>query len=134
MEYDHTVDQVADQNTIIASEPQSEVLDPAAIHAIASEMPHDEIIMDLTELFKVLGDPTRAKVLFALEKKELCVGDIAALLDMSSSAISHQLRMLKQNRLLRARRDGKQIYYSLHDHHVSQLFEAGMEHVQEIWG
>ena len=109
------------------------VVDPQAVERISREMPDDEIIGDLSELFKVLGDPTRAKILFALEEDELCVGDIAVLMDMNQSAISHQLRLLKRNRLLRARRDGKQIYYTLHDEHVSQLYAAGMEHVRELF-
>ncbi len=109
------------------------VLDPKAVCAIGEAMPKDDVIGDLAELFKVLGDPTRAKILFALEKGELCVGDIAILLDMNQSAISHQLRLLKRNRLLRSRRDGKQVYYTLHDDHVSQLFAAGLEHVSEIF-
>lgn len=108
--------------------------DPAAIKRIQDRMPAEEMITDMAELFKILGDPTRAKILFALEKEELCVGDIAGLLGMSQSAISHQLRSLKQNRLLRARRDGKQVFYTLHDQHVSQLIDAAMEHILEMWG
>ncbi len=110
------------------------VQDAKAIRRISKDMPPEEIVQDLADLFKVLGDPTRIKILFALEKEALCVGDIAYLLGMSHSAISHQLRLLKQYRLLRARRDGKQIYYSLHDHHINDLFASGVEHVQEIFG
>lgn len=122
---------LADNEVDLSFMDMTAVMDPDAIRAIAADMPPEDIIGDLADLFKVLGDQTRAKILFALEKEELCVGDIAALLDMNQSAISHQLRLLKQSRLLRARRDGKQIYYSLHDDHVSILFAAGMEHVQE---
>ena len=111
----------------------STVLDPVALRVISDVMPDEDLIGDLAELFKVLGDPTRAKILFALEKGELCVGDIAVLLDMNQSAISHQLRLLKRNRLLRSRREGKQVFYSLHDDHVSLLFAAGLEHVREIF-
>lgn len=109
------------------------VQNPEAIKRIQDRMPPEELIADMAELFKVLGDPTRARILFALEKEELCVGDIATLLGMSQSAISHQLRFLKQNRLLKARREGKQIYYTLHDHHISLLIDAGMEHIQEMF-
>lgn len=109
------------------------VQNPEAIKRIQDRMPPEELIADMAELFKVLGDPTRARILFALEKEELCVGDIATLLGMSQSAISHQLRSLKQNRLLKARREGKQIYYTLHDHHISLLIDAGMEHIQEMF-
>lgn len=106
--------------------------DAAAVKRIQTRMPADSFITDAAELFRVLGDPTRAKILFALKKEELCVGDIASLLGMSQSAISHQLRSLKEHRFLRARRAGKLVYYSLHDHHISQLLEAGLEHVAEI--
>lgn len=106
--------------------------DAAAVKRIQTRMPADALISDAAELFRVLGDPTRAKILFALEKEELCVGDIASLLGMSQSAISHQLRSLKEHRFLRARRAGKLVYYSLHDYHISQLLDAGLEHVAEI--
>lgn len=109
------------------------VLNPEDLRVISEAMPDEDLIGDLAELFKVLGDPTRAKILFALEKGELCVGDIAILLNMNQSAISHQLRLLKRNRLLRSRRDGKQVFYFLHDDHVSLLFAAGLEHVREIF-
>lgn len=106
--------------------------DAVAVKRIQARMPADAIITDTAELFKVLGDRTRAKILFALKKEELCVGDIASLLGMSQSAISHQLRSLKEHRFLRVRRAGKLVYYSLHDHHISQLLDAGLEHVAEL--
>lgn len=86
---------------------------------------------DLAEFYKIMGDPTRVSILNALSISELCVCDIAALLDMSHSAISHQLKWLKQARLVKNRRESKKIYYSLNDHHIKQIFALGMEHIKE---
>ena len=86
---------------------------------------------DLAELFKVFGDSTRISIMFALLKHELSVGDIADALDMNASAISHQLRVLKQARLVSSRREGKTVYYSLADDHVKTIFYHAMEHVME---
>ena len=94
-------------------------------------MPDDELILDAAELFKVFGDSTRAKIICALTISEMCVCDIAALLSMTSSAISHQLRILKQARIVRSRRDGKIIYYSLDDAHIKQLFDTATDHLKE---
>lgn len=95
--------------------------------------PHiaDETLYNLAELFKVFGDPTRLRILYILTKKELCVQDIADELSMTQSAISHQLRILKQNSLVKFRREGKTIYYSLADDHVSTIMNQGLEHVCE---
>ena len=86
---------------------------------------------DLAEVFKVFGDSTRIKILYVLFEAELCVCDIAQLLNMTQSAISHQLRILKQNRLVKNRRDGKSVFYSLADSHVKTIISQGMEHIQE---
>jgi DNA-binding transcriptional ArsR family regulator len=85
----------------------------------------------LAELFSAIGDPTRLRILHALEQKETCVGDLSAGLDLSESAISHQLGLLRALRLVRARREGRHVYYRLDDNHVSALISAGMEHVSE---
>jgi len=85
----------------------------------------------LTEIFRVLGDPTRVRILEALSRAELCVSDIAAQLDVTESAVSHQLRLLRSSRIVRARRDGRLIYYALDDQHVLALFRQGLRHVQE---
>ena len=85
----------------------------------------------LAETFKVLGDPTRARILLALSVRELCVCDLADLLGVSQSAVSHQLRLLRAHRLVRFRRDGKLVYYSLDDDHVRTLFAEGLRHVKE---
>jgi len=115
---------------------QIEKCDCAVIHEdivqkIKSQMLPDETLFDLAELFKVFGDSTRIKILWALEKEEMCVCDIAVLLNMTQSAISHQLRVLKQANLVRYRRDGKVVYYSLNDDHVKTIFDQGLAHVNE---
>ncbi len=97
----------------------------------------EEIIKDfnsgsISELFKVFGDTTRVKILYALFAAEMCVCDIAVLLNMSQSAISHQLRVLKQARLVKFRRQGKVVYYSLNDEHVKQIFDQGLTHINEL--
>ena len=93
--------------------------------------PADEEVYYLAEFFKVLGDATRIKILYALLEGELCVNDIASKLSMSQSSISHQLRVLKQNRLVKFRREGKTIYYALADHHVVTILSQGLEHIEE---
>jgi len=91
----------------------------------------DDVVYDLAELFKTMGDPTRIKILYALKERELCVCDLSELLDMSSSAISHQLRVLRNNKLVKYRKEGRSVYYSLDDDHVMCLFGQGLEHVLE---
>jgi DNA-binding transcriptional ArsR family regulator len=85
----------------------------------------------LTEIFRVLGDPTRVRILDTLSNAELCVGEISRRLEVSESAISHQLRLLRSRRIVRSRRDGRLIYYALDDRHVLALFKQGLRHVQE---
>jgi ArsR family transcriptional regulator, lead/cadmium/zinc/bismuth-responsive transcriptional repressor len=94
-------------------------------------IPEEETLYDLAELFKVFGDSTRIKILCALFQAEMCVCDIAALLSMSQSAISHQLRVLKQARLVKYRKEGKVVYYSLDDDHVKHIFDQGLIHINE---
>ena len=88
-------------------------------------------LYDLAELFKVFGDSTRIRILYALFEHEVNVNDIAEQLNMTASAVSHQLRILKQNKLIKSRREGKQIYYSLADDHVKTIMAMGMEHIEE---
>lgn len=90
-----------------------------------------DILYEMAELFKVFGDSTRTSILSALSMGELCVGDLSSLLNLSLSAISHQLRILKGSKLVRARRSGKEIYYSLADNHVVKILEMAREHVEE---
>lgn len=94
-------------------------------------MPTDELLIDLADLYKVFGDYSRIRILYLLMQEEVCVQDIADTLDMTQSAVSHQLKILKQNKLVRARRDGKSMYYSLADHHVSSILDMGREHLLE---
>lgn len=101
------------------------------VNNIKDDMPEDEFLFDMAELFKVFGDSTRMKIINALLKNELCVGELASITNTSSSAISHQLRILKQAKLVKYRRNGKTIYYSLDDEHVSQIYEIGEKHLKE---
>ena len=105
------------------------VIHREVVERVAKAMPREEKLYDLAELFKVFGDSTRIKILCALQQEEMCVCDIAALLGMTHSAISHQLRILKQAGLVKFRRDGKVVYYSLDDEHVSNIFAQGFAHV-----
>lgn len=105
--------------------------DTELITRIAETMPKDEVLYDLAELYKVFGDCTRIKILYALFEAEMCVSDIAELLCMTPSAISHQLGVLKRARLVRYRREGKTIFYSLADEHVRTIIGQGMDHIEE---
>lgn len=98
---------------------------------IKSKIPQSDVIDDVSELFKVLGDSTRTKILFVLERGELCVSDICECVDMTKYAVSHQLRILKASKLVKSRREGREIIYSLDDDHVSQIFDCAMVHVTE---
>ncbi|MCP4133415.1 MAG: helix-turn-helix transcriptional regulator [bacterium] len=101
------------------------------IISLKNSMPPNDTLIDLAEFFKVFGDPTRVRIIYALANVEMCVCDIASLLEMEQSAISHQLRKLKQARLVKQRREGKSIFYSLNDEHVKRIFDMGLEHVEE---
>lgn len=101
------------------------------VKKVTSEMPTEDVLFDLSELFKVFGDSTRIRILYCLFESEMCVCDIATLLNMTQSAISHQLSVLKKNKLIQSRRDGKAIFYSLADSHVRTILGQGVEHVTE---
>lgn len=110
--------------------------DCTAIHndivdKVKENIPNEETLYDLAELYKAFGDTTRIKILYALFASEMCVCDIAVLLNMTQSAISHQLRVLKQARLVKFRKDGKVVYYSLDDEHVKHIFDQGLHHISE---
>jgi DNA-binding transcriptional ArsR family regulator len=107
------------------------VIHEDVIASVKKKMPEETVLMDLADLFKVFGDSTRVKILCALMRSEMCVCDISALLGMSKSAISHQLRTLRQTRLVKYRREGKVVYYSLEDEHVGTIFDQGLIHVSE---
>lgn len=101
------------------------------LQIINEKMPEEEQLYDLAELFKVFGDSTRIRILFVLFEAEVCVCDLAEALHMTQSAVSHQLKILKQNKLVRSRRKGKSVFYSLADSHVRTIIDQGMEHVEE---
>ena len=94
-------------------------------------LPEETELYDLAELFKVFGDSTRIRILFVLFEAEVCVCDLAKVLNMTQSAISHQLRILKQNKLVKSRREGKSIFYSLADDHVRTIINQGRDHIEE---
>lgn len=101
------------------------------VKRVLEQQPDDEILYDLAELFKVFGDSTRIKILYSLFETELCVYDIARLLNLSQSSVSHQLRILKTSKLVKFRREGKSVFYSLDDEHVRAIISMGLEHVEE---
>ncbi|MCM8765481.1 MAG: metalloregulator ArsR/SmtB family transcription factor [Candidatus Omnitrophica bacterium] len=105
-------------------------VDKKKADVVSKQMESDEVIGKLSQTFKVLGDPTRTKIIFALSQEELCVGDIATLLKISQSAISHQLRVLRDMNLVKYRKDGRVAYYSLDDEHIKKLFAEGLKHVE----
>ena len=106
-------------------------LGEADIRRLQDDLPNDEVLYDLAELFRVFGDSTRIKILYALFESELCVNDIAQVVGISQSAVSHQLRVLKTSKLVKFRREGKAMYYSLDDDHVRSMIALGMEHTEE---
>lgn len=104
---------------------------PNRIETVKKLLPADEVLYDLAELFKIFGDSTRVKILYALLESELCVCDMAKLMEVTQSAVSHQLRVLKNSKLVKFRREGKTVYYSLADDHVIHILAQGMEHILE---
>ena len=107
------------------------VIHQEVIDEVSKKMPEEEYLYDLAELFKVFGDSTRMRIIAALLEEQMCVCDISCLLNMTQSAISHQLRILKNTNLVKATKVGKVVYYSLKDSHVGQIFHIGLEHIKE---
>ncbi|WP_313073984.1 ArsR/SmtB family transcription factor [Lacrimispora sp.] len=103
----------------------------SVVNQVLNAMPKEQELLDLADFYKVFGDATRIKILYVLSQSEMCVCDVANLLQMSQSAISHQLRVLKQMRLVKFRRDGKTVFYSLADGHIETILAQGMEHISE---
>lgn len=103
----------------------------SVLQKIIAEMPDEIELYNLAELFKVFGDSTRIRILYVLFEAEVCVCDLASALNMNQSAISHQLKILKQNKLVKARREGKSVFYSLSDDHVRMIIAKGQEHIEE---
>ena len=110
---------------------QQEHRHPEHIEAVRHLMPDDDSLYDLSEVFRVFGDSTRIRILYALFESELCVCDLATLLGLTQSAVSHQLRILKDAKLVKFRREGKSIFYTLDDDHVRAILSLGMEHLSE---
>ena len=108
-----------------------ETSNPDIVKAVAEKLPDEELLYDVAELFKVFGDSTRVRIICALFESEMCVCDIAGVLNMTQSAISHQLRVLKQARLVKYRREGKTVFYSLADKHIQTIFDQAFEHIME---
>ena len=102
------------------------------IRSVQQKLPDPVALHELADLFKLFGDSTRISILWALSESEMCVCDLCALLKMKQPAVSHQLKNLKQSRIIKARRDGKVIYYSLDDEHIRDLLNFGMHHIQEL--
>lgn len=101
------------------------------IRQVKPNMPNEETLFDIAELFKVFGDSTRMKIICCLFEHEMCVCDIAELINSTQSAVSHQLRVLKQAKLVKFRKEGKVVYYTLSDRHVEIIFNMALEHIQE---
>lgn len=108
-----------------------EVIHADIVDKVKLVMPEEDELYDLSDFFKVLGDSTRVKIMWALDENEMCVCDLAVLLNMTKSAISHQLKSLKAANLVKYRKDGKVVFYSLTDDHVKEIFEKGLEHIRE---
>ena len=110
----------------------SNCINEALAKKVKKKMLNDEILFDLAECFKIFGDSTRIKIICALKLSDLCVNDLAYITGSTASAISHQLRILKQAKLVKSKKEGKVVYYSLKDNHVIKLFEIGREHIEEL--
>lgn len=102
-----------------------------SVEAVRERMPDEDSLYEVAELFKVFGDSTRTRIIAALFEGELCVCDIAALLSMSISAVSHQLRILRQTKIVKSRRSGKEVFYSLDDEHIYKIYRMAIEHIDE---
>ncbi|MGN6713868.1 transcriptional regulator, ArsR family [Anaerocolumna jejuensis DSM 15929] len=108
-----------------------EVIHAEVVEKVSKIMPQDDELYDLSDFFKVFGDSTRIKIMWALDESEMCVCDLAVLLNMTKSAISHQLKSLRAANLVKYRKEGKVVFYSLQDDHVKAILEKGLEHIRE---
>lgn len=107
------------------------VIHEDVVERVKGKMPQEEPIYEVSELFKVFGDSTRSRIICALHIEEMCVNDLAVLLNMTQSAVSHQLRILRQSRLVKSRKDGRVVYYSLNDDHIDKIFALAFAHIME---
>ena len=108
-----------------------DVIHENVVNAVKMKMPDENELYDLSDFFKILGDSTRAKIIWALDESEMCVCDLAVLLNMTKSAVSHQLSLLRRDNLVKNRREGKNVFYTLADNHIKEIFEKGLEHIRE---
>jgi len=131
MNHDQTLFLVTQRDTAVEEPTEDELYTVGVVAQVRQNLPEAETLLSLAELFKTFGDGTRVRILYVLLEAEVCVCDLATLLGMTQSAVSHQLRILKQARLIKSRRDGKTVFYSLADDHVATLLKQGMEHVCE---
>lgn len=116
----------------VFTEQEDEDIHGATVERVKAAMPDEDLLVDIAELFKVFGDSTRTKILAALSVSEMCVCCISSILNMSVSAVSHQLRILRHSKLVKTRRAGKEIYYALDDEHIGRIFATALEHVKEL--
>ena len=107
------------------------IIHKETLEEVKAKMPNDNLLLEMADFYKALSDSTRIKIIAALAHNELCVCDIAEILSMTHSAVSHQLSVLRQNRIIKYRREGKNIFYSLDDEHIQMIYNAGMEHIIE---
>lgn len=112
-------------------EKSNQIVQPEIVHRVMNKLPEADIVAKLSDFIKVLGDGTRIKIIWILEENEMCVNDLAVALDMSQSAVSHQLKTLKTANVVKSKREGKNIFYSLSDDHVKDIFLKTLEHIQE---
>ena len=122
---------ISPERLIMEEKAEYITIDKETANEIENKMPEERELYELADLFKVFGDSTRIKILYVLFENEMCVYDIANMLNMTQSAISHQLRILKQNRLVRFRKEGKTVLYTLADEHVFTILRQGIEHIEE---
>ena len=122
---------ISPERLIMEEKTEYITIDKETANEIENKMPEESELYELADLFKVFGDSTRIKILYVLFENEMCVYDIANILNMTQSAISHQLRILKQNRLVRFRKEGKTVLYTLADEHVFTILRQGIEHIEE---
>lgn len=106
------------------------IIHKEAVANVLNKLPSTTTFENLAKLFKLIGDPTRCRILFALDNEEMCVCDIANVLKMTKSAVSHQLRLLRQSQIVKTRKSGKEVYYTLDDEHIQKLFEIALEHIK----
>lgn len=106
-----------------------DIIHEEVVKKVLKEMPNENMFLNLADTFKLIGDNTRCKILYALDKNEMCVGDIANILDMTKSSVSHQLAILRRSGIVRCRKNGKEVLYKLDDEHITKLFEVGLQHI-----